>query len=380
MHNRFQLFVERLLAYSIVISPPIAGAATVVLLIRHRSRLGQVRREAWTVGVFALLAVLGTISALLAESQRAAIQGPVGVLVLFMAWLVGWTSVDHPKRFWRDLQRGIGIVALVTAAWTLRPFTLQFSMGALTIPIAVPHDPVAVFGLGANGLGPLLVFGAVLALGRLHQQGHALDRFEALVIATTALAAALMIGVRSTMLGALAGALTLMLSTGLSGGLLVAFVILTTAATIYFRSEVWTSLMDLTSAGQRKKLWASALRMVRDHPWFGVGPYHFLRANTLYMAGDPDLGLKLGPHSIYLRMLAEWGVPAAILLFSWLFSWPIRLWERRMEIWRWSFVAALVAYLVMGIFDDPLFTMHVSAPVFTGIGLAVSDLRRSPSA
>jgi O-antigen ligase len=378
--SRFQLVLERLLAYAIVISPPVAGAVTVTLLIRHRGRLRQLWRESWTLGVFVLLGALSMISAVLAESQRTAIQGLAGIFVLFIAWLVGWMAVDHPKRFWRDLQRGIWIVALVTAAWTLRPFTLQFNLGVVTIPIAVPHDPVAVFGLGANGLGPLMVFGAVLALGRLHQSGHAFDRVEAFAIVATALSAALMIGVRSTMLGALAGTLTLMLSTGPAGGLLVLVVILITAATIYFRPEVWTSLMDLTSAGQRKKLWASALRMARDHAWFGVGPFHFVRANTRYMAGDPDLPLRLGPHNIYLRMLAEWGIPAAFLLFAWLFSWPLRMWEHRMEIWRWSFVAGLVAYLVMGIFDDPLFTMHVSASVFAGIGLASSDLARSPKA
>ncbi len=384
VHSRFQLILERLLAYAIVISPPIAGAVTIVLLIRHRGKLGQVWRASWTLGVFALLGALGLISALLADSQRAAMQGLAGMLVLFIAWLVGWIAVDHPRRFWRDLQRGIGIVALVAAAaWVFRPFTLQFSAGPLTIPIAVPHDPVAVFGLGANGLGPLLVFGAVLALGRLHQHGSALERAEAVAISAIALATALVIGVRSAAWGALAGTLTLLLSTGQAGSLLVMLVILITAVTIYFRPEIWTSFIqikDIAAEEQRLKVWGSALQMAADHPWIGVGPFHFLKANTRYMAGDPDLRLGLGPHNIYLRMMAEWGIPAALLLFAWLFSWPVRLWKRRMEIWRWSFVAGLIAYLVMGIFDDPLFTMHVSGPVLAGIGLASSDLARSPTA
>ncbi|MGH2361177.1 MAG: hypothetical protein ACRDGM_11645, partial [bacterium] len=101
MHSRFQLILERLLAYAIVISPPIAGAVTIVLLIRHRGRLGQVWRASWTLGVFALLGTLGLISAFLADSQRAAMQGLAGMWVLFIAWLVGWMAVDHPRRFWR---------------------------------------------------------------------------------------------------------------------------------------------------------------------------------------------------------------------------------------------------------------------------------------
>jgi O-antigen ligase len=382
VHSRVQLILERLLAYAIVISPPIAGAVTVVLLIRHRGRLGRLWRETWTLSIFVLVGALGVISGILAESQRTAIQGLAGMFVLFIAWLVAWIAVDHPKRFWGDLQRGIWIVALVAVAWTLRPFTLQFSLGAMTIPIAVPHDPVAVFGLGANGLGPLLVLGAVLALGRLYERGDVPARIEAFAIVATALVAALSIGVRSTIAGALAGALTLMVSTGASGALLVLLVIVTIVAVINFRPDLWSSILqlDLTSEGRRMRLWTSALRMTRDYPWFGVGPFHFIHATPRYMAGDPDLPLRLGPHNIYLRMLSEWGIPAALLFFAWLFSWPLRLWEHRMEIWRWSFVAGLAAYLVMGIFDDPLFTMHVSAPVFAGIGLASSDLARSSTA
>lgn len=381
MHSRVQLFLERLLAYSIVISPPIAGAATAVLLIRHRVRLGQVRGERWTLSIFALVGALGMLSTALSESNRMAIQGPAGLLTLFIAWLVGWMAIDHPARFWRDLQRGIGIIALLTVAWILRPFNLTLSVGGLTIPVIAPHvgphDPVAVFGLGANGLGPLLVFGAILALGRVYQRGSPGDRIEAGAIAGTAMVAALIIGVRSTLFGTLVGALALMLSTGLAGTVLVLLVILTMVTTITLRSGMWKSLLDLTTEEQRSKLWSSALRMAGDHPWLGVGPFHFVQANTRYMIGDPDLPLGLGPHSIYLRMLAEWGIPAALLLFAWLFSWPVRIWSRRSDIWRWSFVAGLIAFLVMGVFDDPLFTMHVSTPIFAGIGLASSPERRA---
>lgn len=390
MHSRLQLILERLLAYTLVISPPLAAAVTVAQFIRHRRRFDQLWRESWTLGVFALLGVLGVISTVLAESQRMAIQGPLGLLGLFIAWLVGSSTIDHPTRFWRDLQRAIAIVALITVAWILRPFTLQFEVRDLAIPIVVPHDPVAVFGLGANGLGPLLVFGAVLALGRLLKPRSGLERIEAFVISSTALVAVLVIGVRGAVLGALSGALTLTLSTGPVGALLVLLVIVTTTAIllifrttpapVHFNPELWTSFLDPTSAEQRKKVWASAMRMSGDYPWFGVGPFHFLRANARYMAGDPDLPLQLGPHSIYLRMLAEWGIPAAVVLFTWLVSWPVRLWERRSEMWRWSFVAGLVSFLVMGILDDPLFTMHISAPVFVGIGLASSDFSsRSPT-
>ncbi|MGH2425220.1 MAG: O-antigen ligase family protein [bacterium] len=380
MRSRVQVISERLLAYAIVISPPIAAALTAVLLVRHRGRFGRVLRERETLGVFALVGALGIISTLLAEWPQAAFQGPAGLLTLFIAWLVGWMAVEDPAHFWRDLQRGIGIVALLAAAWILKPFQLQFTLGGFTVPIVAPHDPVSIFGLGANGLGPLLVFGAVLALGRMYQRGNPLDRVEAAAIAAIALVVGLVIGVRSTVLGTLAGALTLMLSTGPAGAVLVMLVVLTTAATINLHAGMWTSLIDFTTEAQRSKLWSSALRMTGDHPWFGVGPFHFVLANARYMAGDPDLPLGLGAHNIYLRMLAEWGIPAAVPLFAWLFSRPVRLWKRRSEIWRWSFVAGFVAFLVMGIFDDPLFTMHVSTPIFAGIGLAASDLAPSPAA
>jgi len=381
VRSRFQLILERLLAYSLVISPPIAGAVTVVLLIRHRARLRQIWRESWTLGVFALLGALGMISAFLTESQRAAIQGLAGMLGLFIAWLLGWMTVEHPKRFWRDLQRGIGIVALITVAWTLRPFTLQFSTGALTIPIAVPHDPVAVFGLGANGLGILLAFGGVLAFGRMIDEGGLAGRTEAFFIAAAALAGALMIGARNALLGASVGAVMFLTARGL---LALVAVIAIAGITIWLRPEIGSSFLALAQpATEQPRIitWGAAVAMIRDHPLVGVGPFNFGIFKPRYVQPNPGGADPLfGPHSIYLRMAAEWGIPAAVALFTWLFSWPIRLWERRMEIWRWSFVAALVAYLVMGVFDDPLFTMHVSAPVFAGIVLAVADLRRHPSA
>lgn len=384
VRSRAQVIAERLLAYAIVISPPIAAALTAVLLVRNRDRFVRVLGERGTLGVFGLVGALGITSALVSESPQAAIQGPVGLFTLFIAWLVGWMAVEDPPLFWRDLQRGIGVIALLAAAWILKPFQLQFTLGGLTVPIVAPHiaphDPVIIFGLGANGLGPLLVFGAVLALGRIYQPGNPADRMEAAAIAAIALVVALVIGVRSTVLGTLAGALTLMISTGTAGAVLVVLVTLITAVTINLHAGMWRSLIDFTTEAQRSKLWSSALRMAGDHPLIGVGPFHFVQANARYMAGDPDLPLGLGAHNIFLRMLAEWGIPATVLFFAWLFSIPVRLLKHRSEIWRWSFVAALVAYLVMGIFDDPLFTMHVSAPVFAGIGLASSDLARSPTA
>lgn len=63
----------------------------------------------------------------------------------------------------------------------------------------------------------------------------------------------------------------------------------------------------------RLVLWETALRMWRDHPWFGVGPGHY---DHRYRAYRPS-ALQLQPefvHNDYLNVLADWGIVGAVIL------------------------------------------------------------------
>lgn len=361
--------MERFLAYSLVISPPIAVLLMIAQLVRHRSRLSELGRVPWTLSILAGLVLLGIISMLVAESRTVAIQGPVGLLLLLAYWFVGRYGIAESRRFWVDLQRAIGLVAMLALTAIVTKVDVRIVAGPVKAIIISPEHTATVFGLGENGLGPLLTYGTVLAIGRLYEGTTLWNRLEALLIAVLAVPTTMFLGVRNALWGSVVGAISLLPATGALG---LVFITAVASITMWLQPAIWTTFaaaLRPETEQQRLLVWQNALRMIHEHPWFGVGPFHFVQARgALPDWADPTLGA----HNIYLKMASEWGLPAAILLFAWLFSWPVRLWRYRKETWRWSLVAGLLAFLSMGLFDDPLFTLHISASVFVGLGLAAA--------
>jgi O-antigen ligase len=62
---------------------------------------------------------------------------------------------------------------------------------------------------------------------------------------------------------------------------------------------------EIMSLSLRDILWNKALAFTASHPLFGVGPMHF----AYHLS---DIGAH--PHNVVLQWLAEWGIPAAVLL------------------------------------------------------------------
>lgn len=339
--------------------------------VKRRARLRQVLADRWTVVVMAALGLLGAASALQAPVPAFSLTGIVSMAVLFWLWLIGRFLVDDPVRFWTDLQRGIAVLAVggLLVAWAGASLTL--TVASVSLRVLGPENKGMVLGLGGNGLGPLLVYGGILALGRASQPQPLSTRLEALLLAAAMLVSPVALGVRNAAWGGLAGAVLLLPVTGLVPVVVVAGAV---AVALAVEPELWGRFMrlaDLASEEARLGVWQSALAMIRDHPWLGVGPNHFATVHPAYAL--PQSAHLQDPHSIYLRIASEWGLPAAAVLFSWLMSWPARLWPLRRQVWRWSLVAAFGSFLAMGIFDTPIFTFHISAPVMVGLGLAAAD-------
>jgi len=61
------------------------------------------------------------------------------------------------------------------------------------------------------------------------------------------------------------------------------------------------------SSGGRFELWSAALQLMRDHPWLGVGPMQFAARAPV---------LSAHPHNAVLQWLAEWGIPAALVMVA----------------------------------------------------------------
>lgn len=64
---------------------------------------------------------------------------------------------------------------------------------------------------------------------------------------------------------------------------------------------------DIVSLSHRELLWTNSIQFVLQHPWFGIGPMHY----AYYISA-----VAAHPHSALLQWLAEWGIPAAVMLTS----------------------------------------------------------------
>jgi len=73
------------------------------------------------------------------------------------------------------------------------------------------------------------------------------------------------------------------------------------------------------SAEQRWEIWKTAVRIIGDHPIFGVGLDAYPAANAEYspaaVGGDVQLGAR-DTHSTYLNVMAELGAPGLVLFLG----------------------------------------------------------------
>lgn len=129
-------------------------------------------------------------------------------------------------------------------------------------------------------------------------------------------------------------------------------------ASLQERLRAGFDLQDATTAG-RLAIARTGLRMIADHPWFGVGPRRVMIESPRYF--DPGNTYPawsyMHLHNNYLQIAAERGIPA-LLLWLWLmarFGWDsVGHWRRATGRRRYPAVAAfgtLVAFLMAGLLE-----------------------------
>ena len=108
----------------------------------------------------------------------------------------------------------------------------------------------------------------------------------------------------------------------------------------------------------RLEMWRVALRMIRTHPWLGVGPNNIEEVYDLYLpkGKTPEVGYHSHFHNDFLQFGAERGLPclvAWIWLMAALGCYTLKL-RRQLSAEKWiadASLAALLAFLVEGCFE-----------------------------
>lgn len=362
-------YFERLLPFGLVLSPPAGVALAVGLTVLRRARFARLGSQREAVLVAGGLAALGAASALASVSLSRAGQGLVAMAALWWLWAVGRCAVDDGSAFTTRMERATALVGLLALMVAFGRVELRVSLPFLgSLTLAGPENKGTVLGLGGNGLGPLLVFSAMLGLGRVARCSSWADRAEGLAVGGVNLAAVLALGVRNALWGGGVGSVALMLATGpvaLGVTLVVALALVRARPELLSR---WVELLDWSTEQPRWGAWEAAWRMLRDRPWLGVRPDQFALVHPAYAL--PQSAHLTDPHNMYLKLASEWGVPAALLFFGWILRELTFAWRLRTQSYRWALGAGVLAFLAMGVFDTPLFTLHVSGPVLVGLGVA----------
>ena len=139
----------------------------------------------------------------------------------------------------------------------------------------------------------------------------------------------------------------------------------------FARTERVARLLNLGEAAtweRRTLLWQSALSMIRDHPWLGVGLDNFLyEFRDLYYLPGAEVEQNLShPHNILLDFWSRLGILAVVALVGSqvaFFRGAWRLFHRLTGDMRWlilGFAASMVDFLAHGLIDNSFFLVDLA--------------------
>ncbi len=128
------------------------------------------------------------------------------------------------------------------------------------------------------------------------------------------------------------------------------------------------------SVDARFQYWHIALRIIKDHPFFGVGLDNFRNAYPLYRTAELDKmernTLNSKAHNGYLQIAATMGIPALIFYLGLMASVIMVLWRQKgNRLLAMTFLAALIGYMVQNIsgWDELGFTPLMWALIGIGV-------------
>lgn len=152
----------------------------------------------------------------------------------------------------------------------------------------------------------------------------------------------------------------------------------------FFNSKIRERILNITSSSQnnlRIKVWKTALKMVKDHPVFGVGNGNFTERYDEYVKRYPYLeyGYSHFPaHNSYLKVFSELGIIGIVNFISIIILAIIRVKkfismtkDNFYKLFFTGFFASIIGFLVMNTVDNLFFVPKVTT--FFWVLLALSE-------
>jgi O-antigen ligase len=368
----FSLHVLSLLL-SVAATQAFLAAATVAYLI-HLLRLrpalhGAGLRPATSfppIKLPLLLFCLATVNSLLWAEHPAVGWAAVRKLVLFLILLLSVNLVSSTRHL-GALFRGLFLVAALAGLAATAQFVIQYHSVRHLHPDRVYFymTLTRIHGFMGHWMNfggqQMLVFAALLAFLLLSATGA--KSFLAgpnrrnkglywLVMGVVATSLVLNL-TRSVWLGGLLATLYIMARwkprTLWAIPVLLAVVFIAAPSLIRRRVSVAFHPSEDPALAIRLEMWGAGLKMVREHPWVGVGPGNIPLVYTQYLppGTTPMVGYHDHLHDNFLQLAAERGLPCltAWLWFMLALSWQILRIRRRLSSQRWVADAALAAWL-----------------------------------
>ena len=357
-----------------------AGVLYVIHLLRARPRVLFLPVKL----PLALFCVLSVVSSLWATNPTVA-WFAIRKLVLFLIWLLAINLVVSAKHLRRLLQ-GLFFVSFLTSLVGISQFVIQYRDVRAHHPTEIYHYLTSTRSHGFMGhwmnFGgqQMLVFAFLLGFlllskgrkskleTRNSEADHRTSSFEFsvsvfwwTVFALVAVSIILNF-TRGVWLGCFLAGIYLVARWRPRGlwalPILLALAYLVAPSLLRERFHLAMHPTQEPALSIRLEMWGVALRMIRAHPWVGVGPNNIEEVYDLYLppGKTPEVGYHNHFHNDFLQFGAERGLPC---LASWVWlmaalGWYTGKLRRQLSVQRWiadASLAAWVAFLAEGCFE-----------------------------
>lgn len=252
--------------------------------------------------------------------------------------------------------------------------SFTYSNGPIYIQI-MGGDRVSSLTAHPNAFGILAASAFLLSSGLLAKSAEMRNKIKYMGLGGVAFAGILLTQSRGALIAALVGFIIIFL---LSRKKLIFLMLLIGVATSLLLPFTFERFKDRAMVGDsiRVSLWKSSLEMISAKPIMGFGPATFGKVYPAYREKSlpPEVENFSHPHDTFLKVATEWGVPFAILFFGGIIFLSIRALWKSLDTINATLFSCVAAYLIFGLFDEPLF---VGGQLYPGfwllLGLLLND-------